>query len=171
MSTEPNKTLSGSKSARGEVPGSGYPDWPEWCKTFEERKAYQQGIADARCIAASKVAPNCGNELLKSIEGYLANKAEKGDELAAGLHGMLLEAIERPTYHLLTIDDSGVEIKDYESEQARLEAIVDHGNTSFSEAICIDKTGLEITDVFTAPDAESAAEELTDTAVISRHRG
>lgn len=171
MSTEPNETLSGNKSARGEVPGSGYPDWPEWCKTFNERKAYQQGIADARRIAASKDNPNLGNELLTSIEGYLANKSEKGDDLAAGLHRMLLETIERPTYHLLTIDDSGVEIKDYESEQARLEAIVEHGNTPFSEVICIEKIGLEITEVFTAPDAESAAEELTDIAVISRHRG
>lgn len=32
----------------GEVLGSPHPDWPEWCKTFEERKAYQQGVADAR---------------------------------------------------------------------------------------------------------------------------
>lgn len=35
----------------GETPGYGYPDWPEWCKTFNERKAYQTGIAHARAIA------------------------------------------------------------------------------------------------------------------------
>lgn len=36
----------------GEVPGFGYPDWPQWCNTYNERKAYQAGIADARRIAA-----------------------------------------------------------------------------------------------------------------------
>lgn len=36
----------------GEVLGAPHPDWPEWCETFSERKAYQQGVADARAIAA-----------------------------------------------------------------------------------------------------------------------
>lgn len=34
----------------GQVPGNGMPDWPSWCTTFNERKAYQQGIADARAL-------------------------------------------------------------------------------------------------------------------------
>lgn len=36
---------------RGEVPGEGYPDWPEEATTFKERQMYQRGIADAREMA------------------------------------------------------------------------------------------------------------------------
>ncbi|WP_146187704.1 hypothetical protein [Limnohabitans sp. T6-5] len=39
----------------GQVPGNGHADWPEWCTTFNERKAYQQGIAHARCIAFTHI--------------------------------------------------------------------------------------------------------------------
>lgn len=32
----------------GEALGFGKPDFPDWCKTFRERAAYQHGVADAR---------------------------------------------------------------------------------------------------------------------------
>lgn len=34
----------------GEVLGVPYPDWPDWCQTFKERKAYQMGVAHARAV-------------------------------------------------------------------------------------------------------------------------
>lgn len=37
-----------SIAERGETLGEGLPDWPDWCSSFRERLAYQQGIADAR---------------------------------------------------------------------------------------------------------------------------
>lgn len=33
---------------QGECLGAPYPDYPEWCKTYRERRAYQHGIADGR---------------------------------------------------------------------------------------------------------------------------
>ena len=32
----------------GETLGAPHPDWPEWCTTFNERLAYQHGVADGR---------------------------------------------------------------------------------------------------------------------------
>lgn len=37
----------------GQVLGHGFPDWPDDLKTFEERKAYQRGVAHARAVDAS----------------------------------------------------------------------------------------------------------------------
>lgn len=63
----------------GEVPGHGLPDWPEWCNTFELRRAYQQGIADARAIG---LAPNpvgfvarllSGSEVFARTENFYPN--------------------------------------------------------------------------------------------------
>lgn len=34
----------------GEILGNGYPDWPSDLLTYEERKAYQRGVADARRV-------------------------------------------------------------------------------------------------------------------------
>ncbi len=34
----------------GEALGNGLPDFPEWCQTFNERKAYQHGVAHARYV-------------------------------------------------------------------------------------------------------------------------
>jgi len=36
---------------RGETLGGDYDDWPEWCTSFRERLAYQQGVADSRALA------------------------------------------------------------------------------------------------------------------------
>ena len=33
---------------QGETLGAPYPDWPEWCRAFRERLAYQHGVADER---------------------------------------------------------------------------------------------------------------------------
>lgn len=33
---------------QGESLGAPYPDYPEWCKTYRERLAYQHGVADGR---------------------------------------------------------------------------------------------------------------------------
>lgn len=77
----------GALVANGEVPGNGLPDFPDWCQTFRERKAYQVGIADARAIAESEVAadssgvgrnersgavvPAVSDELRQLVEGLL----------------------------------------------------------------------------------------------------
>lgn len=45
-----------ARVVRGEIPGHGWPDWPEELKTYAERIAYQRGIADARAIAAAAPA-------------------------------------------------------------------------------------------------------------------
>lgn len=39
-------------STNGEVLGNGHPDWPEDLQSFEERKAYQRGVADCRRLSA-----------------------------------------------------------------------------------------------------------------------
>lgn len=51
---------------KGEVLGSGYPDWPEEATTFRERKFYQLGIAHARALQVPidmiLHCPNCGKK-------------------------------------------------------------------------------------------------------------
>ncbi len=43
----------------GEILGAPHADWPEWCRSFAERQAYQCGVADARAIApAAGAAPS-----------------------------------------------------------------------------------------------------------------
>lgn len=52
----------------GEAPGHGMPDWPEWCETFRERKAYQQGIAHARQLAKEEALPQNETESPKDFK-------------------------------------------------------------------------------------------------------
>lgn len=51
----------------GEVLGAPYPDWPAWCQTFEERKAYQAGVAHARAILHRFLSPETLPTLLHEI--------------------------------------------------------------------------------------------------------
>lgn len=50
---------------KGEVLGHGYPDWPDHLLSYEERRAYQLGVAHARAVDPSPIdmvlyCPQCG---------------------------------------------------------------------------------------------------------------
>lgn len=67
----------------GCVLGEPHADWPEWCQTFNERLAYQCGVADARALqpqAAQPVAIYEGRRLspegTREIWGYLTSEHE-----------------------------------------------------------------------------------------------
>lgn len=99
---------------------------------------------------------------LMAIEGYLASKADKGDKLAASLRKMLLKSLTTPRFHLVRIDDQGVHTEEHATESERLQAIIQHGDTQFSDLVCIDQVGLDFDNVYAAPDPEAAAQELND---------
>jgi hypothetical protein len=70
---EPVTLDTDSAKPAGEVPGHGYPDWPEEFTTFAERKAYQVGIAHARQIALAAAPDSQAKpEALLAIDHLIA---------------------------------------------------------------------------------------------------
>lgn len=79
-------TLNLSK-LHGEVLGHGHPDWPAHRQTFNERAAYQEGVAHARAVAVTIPipmvlhCPACGTQHIDApdAEGH-AHAATDGTE-------------------------------------------------------------------------------------------
>lgn len=62
-----------SLASCGEVPGHPLPDSPSWCETFNERLAYQQGIADARAMATALPPSQYAEELGQAVAAWLGS--------------------------------------------------------------------------------------------------
>lgn len=80
----------------GETLGHPHPDWPEWCVTFRERKAYQVGVADARRTALAATSapaePKWPNLPKRSGASHAERKAVR---LVDGLTPEYAEAVRK----------------------------------------------------------------------------
>jgi len=107
-------------------------------QTLEENKDFDQRVSPGE-ICPSGQCPDCGavchlyrepdqiaaatdedfESTLKSIEGYLANKADQGDTVAGGLVALLKPWLQvRPA--AMTLNDSGVAFQSFASEEERI---------------------------------------------------
>lgn len=106
------------------------------------------------------------SETLKAIEGYLANKADKGDELARNLHRMLLNLGQSKRLFVVEANDGGTAIQEFPSETARLEYLAGQDD-AFNDFYCLDVSAVsgdvdEIRLAETGSDATLALNELQD---------
>lgn len=101
------------------------------------------------------------SETFKAIEGYLANKADNGDELARGLHSMLTSVMETSSLHVLSMSDSGAEVSSFKSEPERLAFLAEQSDV-VDDFYCIDASIDGEIDANTANVGPYALEDLVD---------
>lgn len=132
-------------SAGEKVPSGECPDCGALCHLYEEPKELPTA------------EPGSLQTTLQAIEGYLANKADHGDTLAANLATMLKPWLE-PTLWSMSLNDSGVEFKSFKTEEDRIRFLAAQRDM-VDDHYFIDALG-EIKDIGLATVGPKALEDL-----------